>query len=229
MTAHGVVSVEAGQADAPVSAPADAVPGVPAPGQPEPVVEQPKQPSLGEAVRQIGEATHAWGVRRDSAEGAFVSAFMAAVTAVGGVVEGARAEFRQIFDQQREAGKDELARVKELTKAAGLALSQARQAGLSLEVEQANLALRMVDRTLPLFAEKLQGALVLREQRLNFRILLRHYAVAGSVTLALVAGGYGLRAWQDSGAVAALADCLAHPYQAGGRTYCDVTALLAGR
>lgn len=208
------------------SPPTAGAPGAPAPDQ---AKNLPEAIGLEGALRQIAEATHAWGVQRDSAEGAFVSAFMGAVSAVALIVENARSDIQHLLDQQREAGKDELARIRELTKAAGLALSQARQAGLSYEVEQAGLVLKMVDRTLPLFAEKLQGALVLREKQLNVAVQRRRYAVVGLVTLALVGGGYGLRAWQDSGAVGALGDCLAHPVLIGGRTFCDVTTLAGAR
>ena len=171
----------------------------------------------------LKQAAERWGMRRDMPEGEFVSAFMAAVAGIGQVADRSQAEFRRLFDQNREAAQNELARAKEITKAANVALSQARQAGLAYEVGQANLVVQMIDRTLPMFIEKMQGTLVLREKQLNSDLQRRRYAVAGLVVLGLVFGGYGVRAWQDQDGMGALGECLSHPLQANGRIYCDVT------
>ncbi|MBN8900256.1 MAG: hypothetical protein J0H57_04410, partial [Rhodospirillales bacterium] len=105
-----------------------------------------------------------------------------------------------------------------------LAIRQARNAQIALQVEQVNVTDKMIKETLPLFVEKLQGALVLRERRWNDGVQRRRYAVVGLVTLGLFLGGYVLGAWGDPAATNALVQCLANPLQAKGHLYCDVTS-----
>ena len=54
----------------------------------------------------------------------------------------------------RAAAEAEYAQAREVTKEAQLALKQARNAQLALVVEQENVTLRMIDQTLPPFAER---------------------------------------------------------------------------
>ncbi len=194
-----------------------------------PAAPVPSNPSeeLAPVVSGVEEAARAWDIRGDLPEGRFVSALMAAIAGIGRVMDGSRAEFARLFDQQREAAKDELARAREITKAANTALSQARSAQISYVVEQENVVIRMIDKTLPMFIERMQGVLVLREKRLNADIQRRRYAAVGAVTLGLFLGGYALRSWQDADATSLVPQCLAHPYQAGSHIYCDVTRLVA--
>ena len=197
----------------PKDAPVPALPPVPKVGSVE---------DFNRLVQEVEKAAHDWGLRQDSLESRFVSALLGCTRWMGDLSEAGRADMRAALDQQQALVKDELARAKEMTKAAQVSLSQARQAGLTYEVERENLVLRMIKETLPLFIEKMQGTLVLKEKRLNSDIQRRRYAVAGLVTLALVCGGYGVRAWQDSDATEALGQCMVHPYQAGGHLYCQL-------
>jgi hypothetical protein len=57
----------------------------------------------------------------------------------------------------------------------------------------------------------------------------RRLATAGAVTLGLVFGGYGLRVCQEGNPTSALERwCIAHPLQASGHVYCDMTGFRVG-
>ncbi len=175
-------------------------------------------------VAAVNEASREWGVRPDSREGRFVSALLGTTGWFGRLSLAAQASARAEGRHNREAAELELARAKEITRAAQIALNQARNAQISLQIEQVNVTDKMIKETLPMFIEKLQGALVLRERRWNDRIQRRRYAVVSLVTLGLFLGGYVLGAWGDPAATNALVQCLAHPLQAQGHLYCDVTS-----
>jgi hypothetical protein len=104
-------------------------------------------------------------------------------------------------------------------------LRQARTALISLEVEQENLTVKMIKETLPLFAERLKDALVIRERRWNDDVKRRRFATAGLVALGLVSGGYGAHVWQSWDATSGFAWCLWNQLQASGHAYCDLTSL----
>jgi hypothetical protein len=196
------------------------------PGQDHATAQQPAAAEEFAAVlRQVEAAAREWGVRPDQLEGRFVSALMAAIGWSGRVSAAAQEEFKTLFRQQREACERELASAREITRAAHAGLTQARTALIVLQVEKENLTAKMIKETLPLFAERLKGALIIREKRWNEDVKRRRLATAGMVTLGLVFGGYGLRVWQDGMATSALERwCLAHPLQASGHIYCDMTS-----
>jgi hypothetical protein len=66
----------------------------------------------------------------------------------------------------------------------------------------------MIKETLPLFAERLKDALVIRERRWNDDVKRRHFATAGLVVLGLVSGGYGVHVWQVWNATSGFEWCL---------------------
>jgi hypothetical protein len=85
----------------------------------------------------------------------------------------------------------------------------------------------MIHETLPLFADKLQSAIVIREKSWNEGQRFKRYAMVAAATVGLVVGGYSWRAWQDTDAttaMTAMTDCLAHPLSGNGHLYCDVTS-----
>ena len=135
---------------------------------------------------------------------------------IGGIRTAADAEL------QKAAVTTELAN--QAIKAGELTLRQARTAQIALEVERESLVLRMIKETLPLFADRLKQALVIREQRWNDDIRRRRYVAAGAVTLAVFLGGYALRAWSESDRLAAFDRCLAHAQLVQGHYWCEVTA-----
>ena len=134
---------------------------------------------------------------------------------------------RLVAGGYREAVERELAAAKEITRAAKAGLTQADVMLTVVQVEKENLVAKMIKETLPLFAERLKEALIIREKRWNDDVKRRRFATAGAVTLALVCAAYGVRAWQDSAVTGAFYRCLAQLLQASGHFYCDVTAFFA--
>lgn len=174
---------------------------------------------------EVEDAAREWGIRADLVEGKFLSALLGAIGWTGRVAQAAQAENRQILKEHREAAELELARAREITRAAQIALNQARNAQIALQVEHENVLVRMVEKTLPMFIDRMKNVLVLRERRMNTEILWRRYAVVGFVTLGVFLGGYGLCAWQDSAVIGAIARCVAQPLEANGHLYCDFKLL----
>ena len=182
---------------------------------------------LEQALRRVEAAARDWGIRPELMEGQFVSALLVAIRHIGRVSVAARAEFRELFRQNREVAAEEYAKARELHGAAQAGLRQARQIQLSLVAEQENVTLRMIKETLPMFVERLQKVLVIREQRWNADLRRRRYALAGAVALAVFLSGYALSAWEDSDRIGALDRCLEHPLQASGHFYCSIDGLFA--
>ena len=181
------------------------------------------QQELGGLIGSVERAAQEWGLRPDCREGKFVAALLGTTRWLGRLSLSAHAGFEALGHQQRSAAALELARAQEITKAANVALSQARNALIGMEAERENVVVRMIHETLPLFVERLQEVLIIRETSWNQDQRRRRYAVAGALTLGLFLGGYALRSWVDDGASGALEACLAHPVQAQGHVYCDVT------
>jgi len=191
--------------------------------------ETPRSPEEFSAVlEKVQDAAREWGIRWDLMEGRFVSALLGAVGWSGRVTQSAQTELREIFKKQRDLAELELARAREITKAANAALGQARSALINLQVERENVTLRMIHETMPLFATELRKALIYRVKDESDALRLRRFFVAALVTICVFLGGFGLRAWDDSAALGALGHCLAHPLQSQGRIYCDVTSFRDG-
>ena len=182
-------------------------------------------------LRSVQDAAHEWNIRPDLKEGKFVSALLGAVEWVGRVSQAAQAEFRQIAQKQSDAAKVELARAEALTKATNATMGQARSALINLQVERENVTVRMIHETMPMFAEELRKALVIRVSDETSALKLKRGLLAGLVAVGVFLGGYGVRAWADRDAVGALERCLAKPLQAqtAGQLhlYCDITGFAA--
>jgi hypothetical protein len=187
----------------------------------------PGEAEFHEQVAVVENAACAWGVRPDSLEGRFVSALLTATGSLGRLCVAALAGFEGLARENSEAVKQELVAAKEITRAAKAGLTQTDVMLTVVQVEKENLVAKMIKETLPLFAERLKEALIIREKRWNDDVKRRRLATAGAVTLALVSAAYGVRAWQDSAVTGAFYRCLAQPLQASGHFYCDVTAFFA--
>jgi hypothetical protein len=182
-------------------------------------------------IKSVQDAARDWGVRHDLMEGKFVSALLGAVEWLGRVSQAAQSEFRQIAQKLHDTAKIELARAETLTKATNATMGQARSALINLQVERENVTVRMIHETMPMFAEELRKALVIRVNDETSALKLKRCVLAGLVAVGVFLGGYGVRAWSDRYAVGALERCLARPLQAQSagqlHLYCDVTAYAA--
>jgi hypothetical protein len=175
-----------------------------------------------EAVKQAAEE---WAVRWQAPEGRFVTALLSAIEALGRLSASVQGAIDAAGKERRKAAEAELAQARELRAAADAALRQVRNAQASLVVEHESVTLRMIQETLPMFAERLQNVLVIREQRWNADARRKRYALAGAVALGVFLAGYGLASWQDSGLVDAFGRCLEHPLQYDKHFYCGIDGL----
>ena len=175
-------------------------------------------------VANVEAAAEEWGVEPDGVEGRFVSALLGTTRWLGRLCVAAQTRAEAVVRENREAAERELAQAREIRRAAEVSLKQARTALISLEVEKENLTVKMIKETLPLFAERLKDALVIRERRWNDDVKRRRFATAGLVALGLVSGGYGVHVWQVWDATSGFEWCLWNQLQANGHTYCDLTS-----
>jgi hypothetical protein len=197
--------------------------GVPDEGEPKDWVAEFRRQT--EAIRQAGDE---WAIRWQEPEGRFVSALLGAIEIVGRLTVAVQGSIDASAKEGRAAADAELAKARKLHDAAQLALMQVRNLELAATAEQENLTVRMIDQTLPLFIERLEKVLVIREQAWNERLKLRRYAIAGAAVLGVFLAGFGLSWWQDSARLAAIDYCWTHPLQAAGHTYCRIDGMAGG-
>lgn len=195
-------------------------------------------PDEGESKDWVGEIRHQteairvaaeeWAIRWQEPEGRFISALLGAIEIVGRLTVSVQAAINASAKERRAAAEAELAKARKLHEAAQLALMQVRNLELAATAEHENLTVRMIDQTLPLFVERLEKVLVIREQAWNEGVKWRRYAIAGAVALGIFLAGFGLSWWQDSGRLAAIDYCWTHPLQAAGHSYCRIDGLSGG-
>src|SRR5215471_17388999 len=129
-------------------------------------------------VAEVEAAAEEWGVERDSVEGRFVSALLGTTRWLGRLCVAAQARAEAVVRENREAAERELAAAREITRAARAGLTQADVMLTVVQVEKENLVAKMIKETLPLFAERLKEALVIREKRWNDDVKRRRLATA---------------------------------------------------
>ena len=191
-----------------------------------PAVEQ-----LRAAVDRLVADGRSEGIEPDGPLGRWLEGQAQALAGLAGLLDDQTLRFEELIgtikmavdaELQKAAAATELAN--QAIKAGELSLRQARTAQIALEVERESLVLRMIRETLPLFADRLKQALVIREQRWNNDLRRRRYATAGAVVLAVFLGGYALRAWSESDRLAAFDRCLSHAQLVQEHYWCEVTA-----
>ncbi len=191
--------------------------------------DQPMSPERVEfdaALREVEDAAKEWGIRHELPEGRFVSAMLAAIRMTGRISESSFERLIGMIGDNRDTAELEVARAKEVTRAASFAVTQARNAQIALQVEQENLVVRMIDKVFPMFADRMQKVLVVREKRINADIMWQRHLMVALVTLGLFLGGYVVRLTQDSVATELLDRCLVQPLQSGGAWWCDISSVV---
>jgi hypothetical protein len=188
-----------------------------------------REAEFREQMAAVEETARAWGVRPESLEGRFVSALLGMIGWSGRVSAAAQEELKALLREQRQATEQELTTARELAKAARHALHEADIMRTVAENEKDKLVGKMVEETLPLFAERLKDALIIREKAWNDGVKRRRFAVALLAGFGLFAFAYGTHVWQTWMATSAYDWCATHPLVSGGRTYCDMTAYAQSR
>jgi len=186
--------------------------------------------------KEVKHAADEWAVRWNEPEGKFISAMLAATGMLGQLLTTGQQRMEEIAVQSRAAAQEEINLLRSAIQGAEhvmrqgeFAIREARQIRAGVVVEKEHMVARMIKETLPLFAEKLQTLLVVKEQGWNERASLRRYLSAGLILLGVFLVGYFLSDWQDYAEVSAIDRCMSHPLQAGGHFYCDVNSLVSSQ
>jgi len=183
---------------------------------------------LAGLVGETEKAARAWGVRPDHLEGRYVSALLGIVTWLARLVAAAAADLKAVIRAGQTLAETELATLRAANELAGSTIRQARAAQTNLEVQRETTMTRMVENLGPQLARGLKDWLVLREREHNRKMARRRAAITSAVVVALLAGGYGLRAWQDSDATTALARCVSTKIVSptNGEAFCSLNTIL---
>ena len=177
---------------------------------------------LRAVVHRLVETGRAEGIEPDGPLGQWLQGQAQALAGLAEILDAQTSQIDAVMSRIEAASKAELERVSELSSAAEHVLFQVRTLQAALVVEHENVTLRMIKQTLPLFAEKLQGALVIREREWNRRVERRRFALAGATVLAIFLAGVAFQIWSDSDRVATFDDCLSHSFIWNGHVYCAV-------
>jgi hypothetical protein len=122
----------------------------------------------------VRSAAEEWAVRWHEPEGRFVAALLGAIQTFSRLAIAAEATIMAAAREGRAAAEADLARLtaalettRELSRQGDQAIKQARNAHLAATVQQEGVTQRMIDETLPMFADRLKEALIIREVRWN--------------------------------------------------------------
>ena len=183
---------------------------------------------LSDRIKDTVDAARDWGVLPDHLEGRFVTAFLNALSWLGRLVTAAVADLKAVVHAGQKLAETELATLKAANELAANTIRQARAAQTNIEVQRETLVARMVENIGPQLAGGVKDWLVLREREHNRKVARRRAAITGAAVVALIAGGYGLRAWQDTDATAALSRCASTKIVSptNGEAFCSLTTLL---
>jgi hypothetical protein len=131
------------------------------------------------------------GIEPDGPLGRWLEGQAQALDGLADILDGQARKLDETLTRIEGAAKVELDKLSaaieganQIARQGDLALRQARQVHLSLVAEQETVVVRMIKETLPMFAQRLQKVLSIREQRWNADLRRRRYALAGAVALA---------------------------------------------
>ena len=173
-------------------------------------------------IADVKTAALEWGLRWQEPEGRFISAMLAAIGLLGKLGRGGYGLMESIARDAKEAAAADVKRAEQLREQVERELLQVRNLQAALVVEHENVTLRMIKEVFPLFAERLQGALVIREKEWNRRVEQRRFAIAGATVLAIFLAGVGLEMWRDWDRLAIADSCAAHAVVFNDHVFCDV-------
>jgi hypothetical protein len=171
-------------------------------------------------VQIVEEASREVGLRWDEPEGRFVASLLGMMQRLARLSAATKASFEATVKQADATIMAELEAVRELRRSVEAIKGQTQAVQVMATVEREHAIQRMIEGTLPLFAERLQRVLVVREARWNADQARKRYATAGLVFLGVFLGGYGLATWAQHDRVALAEHCLTTAVRAEGGTYC---------
>lgn len=184
------------------------------------------------AVDRLRRSARAEGIEVEGPLGQWLEAQAQALLGLAALFEGQDDRVGELLARIDTTANAELHNLREALEAANhvlrqgeFALRQARQVQTGVVVEREHMVTEMIKVTLPMFADRLKGALVIREQGWNAEARDRRFAIAGAIATFLFLVGYAVCWWQDSSKITAMNRCMAQPVQIEGQLYCPAGSL----
>lgn len=182
--------------------------------------------------QDVKQAADEWAIRWNEPEGKFISTLLGATSMLGQLLASGQRRMEEIAAQSRAAAEEEIRLLRleiegaqHVVRQGEFALRQARQVQLGVVIEKEHMVNRMIQETLPLFAEKLQKLLVIKERGWNEKESLKRYLSAGYILVGVLLFGFFLSSWLDHAEISAMDRCLSQPLVSGGHVYCDVSSI----
>jgi hypothetical protein len=97
---------------------------------------------MSERIEAVARTALDWGVRPAHLESRFVAALLTAMKGLGGIFPAAVTDLKAVLQSGKALADAEMARLRAANDAASIALSQARTAQMSLEVQRETLVTR---------------------------------------------------------------------------------------
>ena len=178
--------------------------------------------ALRESVARLIEGARHDGIEPDGPLGRWLAAQAGALESLAFVLQSQADRADALLSGIDAAAKAELAKAaaaleqgRKAIAQGEVVLAQARAAQYHLHLSEQTLVSRLVNDTLPLFAQHMKEALVIRERRWNQDKGRQRMALAGAVTLAVFLSGFVIRTAVDWDRLGLAERCAAHPMIGG--------------
>jgi hypothetical protein len=186
--------------------------------------------ALRESVARLIEGARRDGIEPEGPLGRWLAAQAGALHSLAFVLQGQGDRVDALLTGIDAAAKAELAKAaaaleqgKKAIAQGEIVLAQARAAQYHLHLSEQTLVSRLVNDTLPLFAQHMKEALVIRERRWNQDKGRQRMALAGVATLAVFLSGFVMHMVVDWDRLALAERCAAHPISGGSRVLCEIS------
>jgi hypothetical protein len=186
--------------------------------------------ALRESVVRLIEGARRDGIEPDGPLGRWLVAQAGALESLAFVLQSQADRADALLGCVDAAAKAELAKaaaaLEQGQKAIAqgeVVLAQARAAQYHLHLSEQTLVSRLVNDTLPLFAQHMKEALVIRERRWNQDKGRQRMALTGVVALGVFLSGFVIRTAVDWDRLGLAERCAAHPFSEGSRIVCEIT------
>ncbi len=186
---------------------------------------------LRESVARLVEGARRDGIEPDGPLGRWLAAQAGALESLAFVLQSQADRTEALLSGIDVAAKAELAKAaaaleqgRKAIAQGEVVLAQARAAQYHLHLSEQTLVSRLVNDTLPLFAQHMKEALVIRERQWNRDKGRQRMATAVAAALGLVMFGFVIRTTLDWDRLALAESCAAHPIAEGQRVVCEIGA-----
>jgi hypothetical protein len=175
--------------------------------------------SVREMIGRVLQVSREEGIESDGPLSAWIRGQAVVLEAFADVldrqeqqIEAATSRLAKAGRESLQAAEAELKKATELRAAADRAVTQVNNLRLVVSIERQRAVDEMVEKTLPMFAAKLQEVLRIRERRWNKDLERRRFFGAAAIALTIFLAGYGLSWWQDQVTLTAAASCFQHGF-----------------